>query len=370
MIKLHRWLCHITIILLCLAFNGGVYAQDNCATQVYAVSDIHLDENAATGTLAREQAIASATDKAYQTILRRILLPGQRGASALYSLNGADFVDFIHIDNENALAQRYIADIDICFDAARMRAALIQNDLQWSELITAPILLLPIWQDPSGVRVWTRNVLWLDSWRDLELQSDSLVRTTFLTPDFVLERQLKGSLFLLEDSQTLQKAANAAGAVQTVLLYAGLDYSASQPVLKLQARLFDADGQPLTTIAETQIDMNGNTSMQLSFEDFQKTVIDALENSWRAANLYVVGGRDEIFIEVGASSPKSWYRAQKVLADLPVVTALSVHSLTTQKGVLKLQLSGPVEALQMAIRASGYRLDVSDTAYQLRVNPN
>ena len=78
----------------------------------------------------------------------------------------------------------------------------------------------------------------------------------------------------------------------------------------------------------------------------------------------MVGGRDEIFIEVGASSPKSWYQAQKVLADLPVVTALSVHSLTAQKGVLKLQLSGPVEALQMAIRASGYRLDVSDTVYR------
>ena len=39
-------------------------------------------------------------------------------------------------------------------------------------------------------------------------------------PDFVLERQLKGSLFLAEDTATLQKAAEAAQAVQIVLLYA------------------------------------------------------------------------------------------------------------------------------------------------------
>lgn len=370
MTSLHHWLCHITITLLCLAFNSAVQAQDRCAMPVYGVADIHLDENAATGTAAREQAIAAATAQAYQVILRRILLPGQPGEADMRALNGADFVDFIHIDNENALAQRYIADIDICFDAARIRSALMEKNLQWSELVTAPILLLPIWQDPSGVRVWTKNVLWLDSWRGLERQRDSLVQTTSLTPDFVLERQLKGSLFLAEDAATLQKAAQAAQAVQIVLLYAGLDYSTAQPVLKLTARLFDGDGKKLATIAEQQIQMNATTSMQLSFEDFQKKVLDALETSWQQANLYVVGGQDEIFVEVGAASAKSWYRAQDILSELPVVTSLSVYSLTAEKGVLKVRLSGPVESLQMAIRASGYRLDVGERNYQLHINPN
>ena len=129
-----------------------------------------------------------------------------------------------------------------------MRAALIENDLEWAEFITAPILLLPVWQDPSGVRVWTRNVLWLDSWRTLEMQRDSLVRTAFLEPDFVLERQLKGSLFLNEDIPTLQKAAKAAGAAQIVLLYAGLDYSAAQPALRMQAILFNQDGGKFSAI--------------------------------------------------------------------------------------------------------------------------
>ena len=366
---LHRWLCHITIMLLCLAFNGAVQAQDNCGAEVYAVTDIHLDENATTGMLAREQAIKAATEQAYQKILRRILVPNQDSAAAMAAFNAANFVDFIHIDNENALAQRYIADIDICFDAARMRAALIENDLEWAEFITAPILLLPVWQDPSGVRVWTRNVLWLDSWRTLEMQRDSLVRTAFLEPDFVLERQLKGSLFLNEDIPTLQKAAKAAGAAQIVLLYAGLDYSAAQPALRMQAILFNQDGGKLGTIAETQLAMDGQTSMQIVFETFQMQVIDALETGWRQANLYVVGGGDDVFVEVGAASPASWYRAQEILAELPVVTSVSVHSLTADSGVLKLQISGPVEALQLAVLASGYRLDITDNAYQMRVNP-
>ena len=95
MTSLHHWLCHITIILLCLAFNSAVQAQDRCTMPVYGVADIHLDENAATGTAAREQAIAAATAQAYQVILRRILLPGQPGEADIRALNGADFVDFI-----------------------------------------------------------------------------------------------------------------------------------------------------------------------------------------------------------------------------------------------------------------------------------
>ena len=198
--------------------------------------------------------------------MRRILLPGQRGEADIRVFNGADFVDFIHIDNENALAQRYIADIDICFDAARIRSALMEKNLQWSELVTAPIFITANLVTRQGCGSGRKNVLWLDSWR----QRDSLVQITTLTPDFVLERQLKGSLFLAEDAATLQKAAQAAQAVQIVLLYAGLDYSTAQPVLKLTARLFDGEGKKLATIAEQKIQMNATTSMQFSFEDFSK----------------------------------------------------------------------------------------------------
>ena len=361
---------HTIVIAICLALSVSFARAETCSSPAFAVNGLHLDTQAVDGTLARKAALETATADAFQIVTKRLLLPSQPAAAQLDQLAFEDFIDFVHIFSETALAQRYIADIDICFDAARMRAALIENNLEWAELITAPILLLPIWQDPSGVRVWTRNVLWLDSWRTLEMQSDSLVRTAFLEPDFVLEHQLKGSLFLNGDIQTLQKAAEAAGAVQIVLLYAGLDYSATQPALRMQATLFNQDGTKLATIAETQLAMDGQTSMQIVFEEFQLQVIDALETGWRQANLYVVGGRDDVFVEVSAVSPASWYRAQEILAELPVVTAVSVHSLTAESGILKLQISGPVEALQMAVLASGYRLDASDNAYQLRINPS
>jgi hypothetical protein len=106
---------------------------------------------------------------------------------------------------------------------------------------------------------------------------------------------------LNEDIPTLQKAAKSAGAAQIVLLYAGLDYSAAQPALRMQAILFNQDGGKLGTIAETKLAMDGQTSMQIVFEEFQMQVIDALETGWRQANLYVVGGGDDVFVEVGAA---------------------------------------------------------------------
>ena len=102
--------------------------------------------------------LSQATADAFAIIKRRLLLPAQPAADQLDELAFADFIDFIHIGSETALAQRYIAEIDICFDPVRLRDQFIKSGLLWSELFSSPVLLLPVWQDPSGIRVWTRNV--------------------------------------------------------------------------------------------------------------------------------------------------------------------------------------------------------------------
>jgi len=365
-----RFACHSIIIWLCLAININALAQDGCRLAVYAVTDMHLDETAATGTLAREQAIAAATRNAFNILVRRMLVPGQPAAEIFDGLNSADFVDFIHIDNENALPQRYIADIDICFDAARVRSVLMQNNFKWSELNTPQILFLPVWQDPSGVRAWTKNTLWLESWRQLDSYQDRLLQFTFLDPELSLERQLDPQGLMAADSRLLRQAALASNAAQIALLYAGLDYSRSDPQLRMRASLYDADGSPLTEVLEREVALNGQTSMPAAFDSFQQDVLAAIENSWRLANLYVAGAGDEIYVTVPVSSPERWYHIQALLSEMAVVSDVSAHSLSAQRGVLRLRLSGPVEALQLAVRPTGYRLDSDTNGYLLSVSAN
>ena len=58
-----------------------------------------------------------------------------------------------------------------------------------------------------------------------------------------------------------------------------------------------------------------------------------------------------------------------LLAELPIVQSITVLRLTSTSGVLKLKPSGSVEALQMAVRSTGYRLEASGDVYRLNVNP-
>lgn len=363
---------HSIILTLCLAIWCVPVQAETCPSEAYSVTGIAIDSNALTGTKAREVGIADATEMAFAKVIDRIIVPDKVARATMLALPADSFVDFFHITSENALAQRYIAEIDICFDAAKVRDALISAGLQWAELFSPPVLLLPVWQEPSGVRVWTRDILWLNRWQDFSDKTDKLVRFTMLEPDVALERSLPARPLLMRDKDMLAKAAQAAGAVQVVWLYAGLDYSNSVPELIMLAELYDADGSLLAVVGQEQRSLNGQTNLHVAFDSFQEDVMNVIEQSWHSSNVYVVDNRDEILISVDISSLTDWYDVRRKLSQIAGIADLSVVSLTAKKGAIRAQLSGSVEAVQLGLQEQGYEL-VSGTAsghYALQLEVN
>jgi hypothetical protein len=360
--------CNSIFLAICLALSTSLVQAETCTSPAFAVNGLQLDTTAVDGTLARKKALSQATADAFAIIKRRLLLPTQPAADQLDELAFADFIDFIHIDSETALAQRYIAEIDICFDPIRLRDQFIKSGLLWSELFSSPVLLLPVWQDPSGIRVWTRNVAWLDVWRQMDAQDDQLLRFTILTPDLALERRLPPERIRNYDSSILALSAAAAGAQQIAVLYAGLEYTGDVPKLIMKADLFDVDGKFLSEISAVETDMNGRTNMPEAFSYFREDFITTLSGIWQQKNLYTLEDRADIHVELPVSNLQSWYRLRTLLSELPIVQSLSVVKLTSSSGLLKLSLSGSVEALQMAVRSIGYRLEVAGAVYQLKLD--
>ncbi len=360
--------CNSIFLAICLALSTSLVQAETCTSPAFAVNGLQLDTTAVDGTLARKKALSQATADAFAIIKRRLLLPTQPAADQLDELAFADFIDFIHIESETALAQRYIAEIDICFDPVRLRDQFIKSGLLWSELFSSPVLLLPVWQDPSGIRVWTRNVAWLDVWRQMDAQDDQLLRFTILTPHLALERRLPPERIRNYDSSILALSAAAAGAQQIAVLFAGLEYTGDVPKLIMKADLFDVDGKFLSEISAVETDMNGRTNMPEAFSYFREDFITTLSGIWQQKNLYTLEDRADIHVELPVSNLQSWYRLRTLLSELPIVQSLSVVKLTSSSGLLKLSLSGSVEALQMAVRSIGYRLEVAGAVYQLKLD--
>ena len=360
--------CNSIFMAICLALSTSLAQAETCTSPAFAVNELQLDTTAVDGTLARKKALSEATADAFAIIKRRLLLPTQPAADQLDELAFADFIDFIHIESETALAQRYIAEIDICFDPVRLRDQFIKSGLLWSELFSSPVLLLPVWLDPSGIRVWTRNVAWLDVWRQMDAQDDQLLRFTILTPDLALERRLPPERIRNYDSRILALSAEAAGAQQIAVLFAGLEYTGEVPKLIMKADLFDVDGKFLSEISAVETNMNGRTNMPEAFSYFREDFITKLSGIWQQKNLYTLEDRADIHVELPVSNLQSWYRLRLLLSELPIVQSLSVVKLTSSSGLLKLSLSGSVEALEMAVRSIGYRLEVAGAVYQLKLD--
>ena len=101
-------------------------------------------------------------------------------------------------------------------------------------------------------------------------------------------------------------------------------------------------------------------------------MINVLEIGWRDSNLYAVDNRYEILISVEISTIRDWYDIRRQLSKLGSIADLSVVSLTVRKGILKAQLSGSVEAVQLGLRQRGYALrqDTADGQYSLRLLAN
>ena len=361
-----------TLLGFCLALILPQYAQavqssEDCHPSAYLISSVEVDAEGTTGTQARRTGIDEATSTAFSQLVERMVLP-QQDRTALNQIAVDRMVDFIRISAENALPRRYIAELDICFDATRIRAAFLEAGLEWAELVSPPVLLLPVWQEPAGIRVWARNISWLDGWRQFRTDDNSLVKFTMLNPDLELERQLSAQEIAVQNSQTLKKAAKEAGALQLAWIYAGLDYSGAVPELVLQASLFDADGNHLGELISERQKLDGALNMQAGFDLFRARILSEIDHRWQMSNRYQLAEQNEIIITAEIADLQGWQNIQRVLRVQNSVNSLMPVSLSTSQAVLRAQLSAPVESLQLSIKSLGFVLDATEEGYVMRAD--
>lgn len=361
-----------TILSFCLVLicTSPVLAQlntEDCSSNAYLIPSVMIDTEGTTGTQARKNGIEKATQSAFEQLIDRMILPGQD--NGLIDRQAVDrFVDFIRISSENALPRRYIATVDICFDATRVRAAFVDAEISWSELTSPPVLLLPVWEEPAGVRVWARNISWLEGWQLFEADKNSLVQFTMLQPNLEIERQLSALEIASQNPDTIKRAIAEAGALQAAWIYAGLDYSSSVPELVLEAVLFDNTGRPLAELFSERQKLDGLFNMQAGFADFREQIISEITQRWKAGNTYQLAEQNEIIITVDVNDFQGWQNIRRVLYAQDIVNELMPISLNATTAVMKAQLSAPVESLQLSIKTSGFALEAAENGYIMRVD--
>jgi hypothetical protein len=138
------------------------------AEEVFTVSNVSVDETAATAAAAREHAIEAGQRQALMRLVAR--LAPAAAAERLPSLSDAAISDLVRdfeIADEKTSSVRYIANLTIRFKPAQIRALLRGSGILFSETPSRPVLVLPVFDPGTGPtlfgdgpwqQAWTRRV--------------------------------------------------------------------------------------------------------------------------------------------------------------------------------------------------------------------
>jgi len=359
----------LVVLTLSLAISEPALAANNrCNEPIFGVAGVRIDQRAENASKARDVGIRNAAERAFAIVLDRLLPTAEGQAQFMAAHDLDDFSDFTHIVEENNLEQRYIATLDFCFDAARLRQAMIAAGLQWSELQSPPILVVPVWKGPDGARAWYRDNKWLAGWWDAVASYNGLLSLRQLDRNLINERQFRGEDLADANPVKLAAAASLVKAEQIMVVMAALDYDGSKPVITITARLFDKNGQLLTDILYgdqmilTNLDQDG-------LDEMRWKIIAKMDSSWHMANLIDGAVADYLTVFMPVSSVKDWAKRLTALNEVAVIQSYDILSLDTKGGQVVLRLVGSREALGNALAAHKLELVDNDGRLLIKAKP-
>jgi hypothetical protein len=359
-----NWL--VIIAMICLTATTPAIAKmaNRCDEPVFGAASIAIDKVAATAAEAQKTGVDAAAQTAFHQVLNRVLLSSadQDEFAAAHSYDA--FTDFVHIIEEKNLEKRYIARLDFCFDAERMRTAMQNAGLQWAELQSPPILLLPVWKDPDGASAWLKNNSWIAGWQDAVDHYQGLVSLRRLPHSLTHERRFRGADLLAGDPIKLAAAARIAEAEQVLVVAATLDYKGSKRVVDVEVRLFDKTGQPITTIL-SQSDIMLEKTDSKPLDAIRQTILGRIEGSWHSANLINSSAAGYLLVDVPVTSVKQWSDRLAALRQVAVIKNMTIRTLDTNGGSVSLALVGSREALQNAL--ASHDLALVDTGDMISI---
>ena len=345
----------LVILALSAAMIPAAHAFEQCPAPQFGVKGIAIDRSAETAEEAQTLGIQQAARVGFQRVLMRLLRDNVAVAAFVEDHEPDEFVDFYRIADENSLDGRYIAELDYCFQAQRLRAAMREAGLQWAELISPKILVLPVWLAPDGARAWQADNAWLAGWREAVAKADGLVDFTLLAPTIVNERSLRAEDIVAADQATLRRAATVAGAEQIMLVIAQLDYVGSKQVLTVDGTLFTAAAEELTVLAN-MVDrpVYDNLAPQLDYARMH--ILGELETGWHRANIIEGGKSREITVEVPVANLRDWAARIDAFASLAVIDSYVVRKIDMRGGLVTLNIVGSDAAIANALATRNLRL--------------
>jgi hypothetical protein len=364
--------CFLLIFAAVAGLGGSLPAMAQGVTQAmrpadpFSVRGIAVNASAESAAAARPLALAEGQRRAFAQLLRRLTLPEDYGRLPRPSeaiLN--DTVAGFGIDEERTSATRYIGKITVQFRPDGIRRLLQEARIPYSETMSRPVLVVPVWQTAEGVRIWEAGNPWREAWQRRP-EGDSLVPLNIApaTPDGggpSLER-------LLGSPDELQGMMRKGGFDDALVLTATLQ-QADPGNMRIDLYVHH---QGLAAGGGAAF-LNGLETMTVTGGTQEETLLTAaleltrrIEARWKYATVIDLEKQGQISAMAAFGSLAEWTKLRAALGAVPTLRKVEVLQLSHRNAQLLLDYYGEPGQLGTALAQRDILLQQQDGYWTMR----
>ncbi len=347
------------------AQQGGVPAAQAGAAgrgnPVFTVAGVAVDANADSSATARPIALADGQRRAFTQMLRRLTLAEDRPrlpapSEALLNETIAGF----EIDEERTSATRYLGRITVRFRPDAVRALLQNLKLGYAEVMSRPVLVLPVWQTTDGAKLWEADNPWREAWKRRP-EPDGLV------PFMVAEGGGSDALpidRLLADSSLLPAMAARRQAGDVLVVQATL---VTQEGGNVRLEIFphvDA-GEGVTDRIDPFVVIG--PSVDEALVTAASDLARRIESRWKRATRLDLDKPGQLSAAAGFTSLADWVKLRDRLAEVPSIRRVDVLRLTHRDAQVLLGFFGEPQQLSVALAQKDIDLRQREGFWELRL---
>ena len=346
----------MTLSVSCLSV--GVDASD-----LFTIRSISVDSEADDANTARKLALADGQERALKMLLKKLTLDADH--DRLPVVEGSqlgDFVQGFEIANEQRSERRYLADVTVRFEPYAVRALLWTAGIPFAESVSAPIVVLPVFQSDGVTKLWDDPNPWRDAWRRFELQ-EGLVDLVIPIGELVDLAAINSGQALNGNRPALRDFAAGHGADEALVTVAKLEFDANGvPIVDVTMQRYGSVVGPLRVERFTGGSEEGIGAL---LSASVSKMAARIEYDWKLENLLAFDEKEDMIIIIPIKSLQHWLRLRSGLGKLAVIRETKLLSLSRNEALMRVFYLGSVDRLVSVLAQRGLDLLLSDGRWTL-----
>jgi Uncharacterized protein conserved in bacteria (DUF2066) len=302
------------------------------APEVFQVSGIPVDATAADAVTAREQALLQGQIEGMGRLLRRLVPATDHGRLPAVGPGQIErYVANFEIADERVSSNQYLARLTVRYEPDAVRELLQSSAVPYAETVSAPVVVLPLYDTAGGPRLWPEDNPWWQAWAE-HLDPERLLRLVLPLGDLEDMATVTPDTALAGDTAALAALAGRYAADDVLLVIAtprgsgdaapGAEASAAAaaPALEIEMRR-SGIGQanpPETLVArpdETLEDLMAEAVVGLQ---------DSLDERWKSANVLRYDQAATMVVDIPIARLADWVEISRGLQGLSEVDRVDI----------------------------------------------